>query len=189
MPSFCCVPNCNQKGYTSLSVEKVSFFNFPKAPLLRKQWIHAIRRDEGKGFVITERTKVCSLHFKSEDLRKSINGQSLYTPQPFVKKNDHFKFRKILHRSQMRTQHVRNLQTENDTKCCLTFSLITPLSSNPSMNRHGILTKKEVLRFLNSLVLFQLVKRREYRPLSKNTQPSVTIKTSREKPRSRSRTD
>ena len=51
------------------------FFNFPKAPLLRKQWIHAIRRDEGKDFVITERTKVCSLHFKSEDLRKSINGR------------------------------------------------------------------------------------------------------------------
>ena len=75
MPSFCCVPNCNQKGYTSLSGEKVSFFNFPKAPLLRKQLIHAIRRDEGKDFVITERTKVCSLHFKSEDLRKSINGR------------------------------------------------------------------------------------------------------------------
>ena len=75
MPSFCCVPNCNQKGYTSSSGGKVSFFNFPKAPLLRKQWIHAIRREEGKDFVITERTKVCSLHFRSEDLRKSINGQ------------------------------------------------------------------------------------------------------------------
>ena len=34
-----------------------------------------IRREEGKDFVITERTKVCSLHFRSEDLRKSINGQ------------------------------------------------------------------------------------------------------------------
>ena len=108
---------------------------------------------------------------------------------PLLKKNDRFKFRKILHRSQIRTQHVRNLQSENDTKCCLTFSLITPLSSNPSMNRHGILTKNEVLRSLNSLVLFQLVKRREYRPLSKNTQPYVTIKTNREKPRSRSTTD
>ncbi|CAH3143687.1 unnamed protein product [Pocillopora meandrina] len=70
MPSFCCVPNCNQKGYTSSLGEKVSFFNFPKAPLIRKQWIHAIRREEGKAFVITERTKVCSLHFRSEDLRK-----------------------------------------------------------------------------------------------------------------------
>ena len=75
MPSFCCVPNCNQKGYSTSSGEKVSFFNFPKEPLIRKQWIHAIHRDEGKDFVITERTKVCSLHFRSEDLRKSINGR------------------------------------------------------------------------------------------------------------------
>ena len=75
MPSFCCVPNCNQKGYTSSLGEKVAFFNFPKASLIRKQWIHAIRREEGKDFVITERTKVCSLHFRSEDLRKSINGR------------------------------------------------------------------------------------------------------------------
>ncbi|XP_015758276.1 PREDICTED: 52 kDa repressor of the inhibitor of the protein kinase-like [Acropora digitifera] len=75
MPSFCCVPKCNQKGYSTSSGEKVSFLNFPKEPLIRKQWIHAIRRDEGKDFVITERTKVCSLHFRSEDLRKSINGR------------------------------------------------------------------------------------------------------------------
>ena len=75
MPSFCCIPNCNQKGYTLSSGGKVSFFNFPKAPLIRKQWIHVIRREEGKDFVITERTKVCSLHFTSEDLRKSINGR------------------------------------------------------------------------------------------------------------------
>ncbi|XP_044176092.1 uncharacterized protein LOC122959097 [Acropora millepora] len=57
MPSYCCVPNCNQFGYASPSGKKVNFFNFPKAPLIRKQWIHAIRRDEGTDFVITERTK------------------------------------------------------------------------------------------------------------------------------------
>lgn len=75
MPSYCCVPNCNQFGYASPSGKKVNFFNFPKAPLIRKQWIHAIRRDEGKDFVITERTKVCSLHFRPEDLRKTLNGR------------------------------------------------------------------------------------------------------------------
>ena len=75
MPSYCCVPNCNQFGYTSPSGEKVSFFNFPKASLIRKQWIHAIRRDEGKDFVVTERMKVCSLHFRPEDLRKTLNGR------------------------------------------------------------------------------------------------------------------
>ncbi|XP_073236912.1 uncharacterized protein [Porites lutea] len=75
MPSYCCVPNCNQFGYASPSGKKVNFFNFPKAPLIRKQWIHAIRQDEGKDFVITERTKVCSLHFRPEDLRKTLNGR------------------------------------------------------------------------------------------------------------------
>ena len=74
MPSFCCVPNWNQKGYTRSLGEKISL-TFAKAPLMRKQWIHAIRREEGKDFVITERTKVCSVHFRSEDLRKSINGR------------------------------------------------------------------------------------------------------------------
>ena len=42
---------------------------------MRKQWIHVIRQEEGKDFVITERVKVDSVHFRSVDLGKSINGQ------------------------------------------------------------------------------------------------------------------
>ena len=83
----------------------------------------------------------------------------------------------------MQTQHGQSLQGANDTKFCLTFSLITPLFSSLSMNLRGILTRTEVLHFLNSQVLFQLVKSREYRPPSKPSQPYVTIKTNREKPR------
>jgi len=56
--------------------EKVSFFEFPRSPLRRKQWIHAIRREEGKEFKIAHGTKVCSLHFRCEDIRKSSNGQA-----------------------------------------------------------------------------------------------------------------
>ncbi|KAJ7375864.1 hypothetical protein OS493_038394, partial [Desmophyllum pertusum] len=56
---------------------KCHFFEFPRTPLRRKQWIHAIRRDEGKEFTITEGTKVCSLHFRREDLRKSFKWTSL----------------------------------------------------------------------------------------------------------------
>ena len=74
MPSFCCVPNWNQKGYTRSLGEKISL-TFAKAPLMRKQWIHVIRQEEGKDFVITERVKVDSVHFRSVDLGKSINGQ------------------------------------------------------------------------------------------------------------------
>ena len=35
-----------------------------------------IQRAEGKPFPITDRTKVCSLHFRSEDLSKSLNGRT-----------------------------------------------------------------------------------------------------------------
>ena len=75
MSAACCIPECNQKGVKSPTGEKVSFFEFPKQPLIKKQWIHAIRRDEGKNWQITRTTKVCSLHFRSEDLRKSLNGR------------------------------------------------------------------------------------------------------------------
>ena len=75
MPSYCCVPKCSQRGYKSKSGEKVSFFNFPKEPLRRKRWLNAIRRDEGKEFLITDKTKVCSLHLKPRDTRKTLNGK------------------------------------------------------------------------------------------------------------------
>ena len=76
MPTHCCVPECNQKGVKSPTGEKVSFFEFPNQPLLRKKWIHAIRRDEGKDWQITLDTKVCSLHFRREDIRKSLAGRN-----------------------------------------------------------------------------------------------------------------
>ena len=75
MPTHCCVPECNQKGVKSPTGEKVSFFEFPNESSLRKRWIHAIRRDEGKNWQITRDTKVCSLHFRREDLRKSLAGR------------------------------------------------------------------------------------------------------------------
>ena len=77
MPAGCCVPKCHQKGVKSISStgESVSFFAFPKSPIRRKQWIHAIRREEGKQWLITRDMKVCSLHFRREDIRTSINGR------------------------------------------------------------------------------------------------------------------
>ena len=78
--NFSCLVGPNEHFYTRCLLSArtshgTTFAPRLKAPLIRKQWIHAIRREEGKAFVITERTKVCSLHFRSEDLRKSINGR------------------------------------------------------------------------------------------------------------------
>lgn len=58
----------------STSGEKISYFTFPKDKVLKRQWIHAIRREEGPEFKILSSTKVCSLHFKTTDLKKSLNG-------------------------------------------------------------------------------------------------------------------
>ena len=57
MPLNCCVPQCTFKGYRNAGGDKVSFFNFPKDPNLRKSWIHAIRRDPGKDFQLTGRRR------------------------------------------------------------------------------------------------------------------------------------
>ena len=75
MPSFYCVPECNQKGYKDEKNERISYFNFPTDKTRRKKWLHAIRRDEGKDFRVTETTKVCSRHFRSSDLKKSLHGR------------------------------------------------------------------------------------------------------------------
>ena len=76
MVTSCCVPERNQKGKKTSTGEKVSFFEFPPSPLRKKQWIHAIRHEEGKQFKIVDGTKVCLLHFSREDLRKSYNGRA-----------------------------------------------------------------------------------------------------------------
>lgn len=72
MPTSCCVPLCTKKENRDKNTgEKISFFRFPEDENLRKQWLHAIRRDVGPYFSITEGTRVCSKHFKPEDLRKT----------------------------------------------------------------------------------------------------------------------
>lgn len=80
MPTHCCVPDCTKKGYRDDEGAKISFFIFPKDSSLRKRWIHAIRRDEGRNFSIKESTKVCSRHFRAYDFRKSLAGKTLLQP-------------------------------------------------------------------------------------------------------------
>ena len=53
-----------------------SFSEFLRSPLRRKQWIHAICREEGKEFKIVDGTRVCLLHFRCEDRQKSFDGRT-----------------------------------------------------------------------------------------------------------------
>lgn len=76
MPTHCCVPGCTKKGYLEEG-QKISYFIFPTDKSLRKQWTHAIRRDEGKQFQISGSTKVCSRHFKTEDFQRLLGGSKI----------------------------------------------------------------------------------------------------------------
>ena len=76
MPTHCCVPLCTKKDKRDQGTgEKVSFFRLPDDVNLRKQWLHAIRRDVGPNFSIKEGTRVYSRHFKAEDLKRSLNNK------------------------------------------------------------------------------------------------------------------
>ena len=53
MPTNCCVPLCTKKDKRDKETgEKISFSRFPEEENVKKQWIHAIRRDVGPNFSI-----------------------------------------------------------------------------------------------------------------------------------------
>ncbi|CAN8000969.1 unnamed protein product, partial [Ixodes hexagonus] len=84
MPFYCCVPLCKQRGVKDASGNKVSFFAFPSDPVIRKQWIIAIRRDEGEYFTITKYTKICSKHFLQSDFLPNVAGNRRFLKQQAV---------------------------------------------------------------------------------------------------------
>lgn len=78
MPANCCVPNCTENLYRTENGKKMSYFKFPDDVNLKKRWLHAIRRDEGKEYSVNQNMKICPRHFKPEDFVKSIGGQRIY---------------------------------------------------------------------------------------------------------------
>ncbi|XP_057187621.1 THAP domain-containing protein 2-like [Triplophysa rosa] len=61
----CCVPFCKaSQRFNSV----VSFHSFPKDKETRNEWIHSIRRED---LNITPDTRVCSRHFRSDDVIES----------------------------------------------------------------------------------------------------------------------
>ena len=77
MPTHCCVSKCTKKGCREEDGRKVSFFKFPDHVGRRKQWLHAISREEGKHFRITNATKVFSRPFRPEyDFVKTLAGRT-----------------------------------------------------------------------------------------------------------------
>ena len=141
MPHSCCVPECtsmgNQSGDQPVS-KFVTFHQFTKDKALRKKWIHAIRRDEGKHFVITHHTTICSRHFTDDCLvwtgfakkRRTLKSNSVPSLFPW---NDWGK--QLLTPRRLLQRHVcPQLITSAPLTC--TLSTLTP--SSGSSNKENI---------------------------------------------------
>ena len=71
MVQYCVVPLCKANAFTP----GVSFHSFPQDKYLRKQWIVKIKRDVKRNVKISNSMRVCSRHFKLEDIIPSKNGK------------------------------------------------------------------------------------------------------------------
>ncbi|KAH7985769.1 hypothetical protein HPB49_026279 [Dermacentor silvarum] len=74
---YCCVPLCKSSGRTA---KGITFHEFPVTEL-RNQWLERISRQaEGPGknpWIPSDRSKVCSLHFKEDDFREGLKIRKL----------------------------------------------------------------------------------------------------------------
>ncbi|XP_077484185.1 uncharacterized protein LOC144094136 [Amblyomma americanum] len=74
---YCCVPLCKSSGRTA---KGITFHEFPVTEL-RTQWLKRISRQaEGPGKALwtpSDRSKVCSLHFKEGDFREGLKIRKL----------------------------------------------------------------------------------------------------------------
>lgn len=51
---------------------KISYFKFLEEKVTFKKWLVAIRKDVGEYFQVTEHARVCSRHFKQDDIKLSF---------------------------------------------------------------------------------------------------------------------
>ena len=71
----CCVPLCTKRGPNLPDGSKIAFFKWPNNDkVLSRTWEVAIRRDIGPYFSISNQTKVCSVHFKKDEISKTLTG-------------------------------------------------------------------------------------------------------------------
>ena len=121
---YCSVPLCNQTGRIDPQGNRVGFFTFPKDPNIRKQWLQKIRRDVGPNFSLTKNTKICSLHFRGEEIQTGISGKKMELvrgtiPSRFAWRTSPRKRHPPLDRSQIpeKRKQMEDLSTCNENEC------------------------------------------------------------------------
>ncbi|XP_044070369.1 THAP domain-containing protein 2-like isoform X2 [Siniperca chuatsi] len=71
MPDFCAAIGCSNQRNAKTKERGITFHRFPKDQVKRQKWTAALRR---RHFDPTQRSVVCSCHFKSEDF--DMTGQT-----------------------------------------------------------------------------------------------------------------
>uniref|UniRef100_A0A667XZ01 THAP-type domain-containing protein n=1 Tax=Myripristis murdjan TaxID=586833 RepID=A0A667XZ01_9TELE len=72
MPDFCAAYGCSNRRCAETRARGITFHLFPKTGERRRKWELALRRE---GFAATDRTLLCSEHFRSEDFDRT--GQTV----------------------------------------------------------------------------------------------------------------
>nr|XP_015823161.2 THAP domain-containing protein 6 isoform X1 [Nothobranchius furzeri] len=72
MPDFCAAYGCSNRRCLQTRQRGITFHSFPKDGERRRQWEVALR---WKNFVVTNRTMICSEHFKAGDFDRT--GQTV----------------------------------------------------------------------------------------------------------------
>uniref|UniRef100_A0A667XBB6 THAP-type domain-containing protein n=1 Tax=Myripristis murdjan TaxID=586833 RepID=A0A667XBB6_9TELE len=68
MPDFCAAYGCSNRRCAETRARGITFHLFPKTGERRRKWELALRRE---GFAATDRTLLCSEHFRSEDFDRT----------------------------------------------------------------------------------------------------------------------
>ena len=142
---YCCVPLCNQRGRVDPRGNRVGFFTFPKDPNIRKQWLQKIRRDVGPNFSLTKDTKICSLHFREEEIKTGISGKKMELvkgtiPSRFAWRNSPRKRHPPLDRSQIpeKRKQMEDLSTCNENGCAAEDLHSVPVASTSTVDSSSL---------------------------------------------------
>uniref|UniRef100_A0A8C9Z813 THAP-type domain-containing protein n=1 Tax=Sander lucioperca TaxID=283035 RepID=A0A8C9Z813_SANLU len=103
MPDFCAAYGCSNRQSLKTRARGITFHLFPKTGKMRRQWELALRRDS---FVVSDRTLLCSEHFKSEDFDRT--GQNVRLKDGVVPTIFNFP----AHLQRVSSVRVRKLQRE-----------------------------------------------------------------------------
>lgn len=72
----CAVFDCYNFEYESDKTKsKLHFFKFPMKGPRKARWGNLIKRqDRRDGFVVNSNTRICEVHFRKEDIQRSLGG-------------------------------------------------------------------------------------------------------------------